>query len=777
MKSKHTIITLLCALIPCLALAQDFTLTGTVIDKQRDTSIGYATISATCNDNTNGGITNDKGQFSIPIKGKGTYILNVSCLGYKEYSDTISVQGTLKLAPIYLEEDTKLLEDVVIVGKKNLVTREVDRIVFDASALAAGTLNLFDLLSATPGVRTTEESISIVGKGSVQVLINDKESKLSGQELIAILKSYNSEDVDKIEVITTPPSKYDAEGDAGIINIRLKQRMGDYLGGNLSYSPQFSNYNQSEYSAGLNYNKGKVRTNLNVSGGFGERGFDQSYTRYYPDYRQKSKNEQINDNLYVAPRLIIDVELPKSYTIGVNASYLHMEPHFQDINESVVIRNNTSNNTINGLSDNGINTNEYDLNFYVEKKLDSLGKKITLDADALGYANRRNSKYTSNSLFNYHNLQSHNVNNYSTRLDAYLPYKKVILNVGAKYSYTNTHIKLNYLHSSNNYTNDDFRYIENFAAVYGDANFKLSAKLRMKIGMRAEYTFTDGKSHITKETNEKDYLSLFPTIYLGYNASDKHAHSFTLSRRLNRPSYSSVNPIVRYENEYTYYAGNPYLEPAYYYSALYGYTYNNNLTFHLTYQFSDDVFDQKMIMDEQAQTTAYKWMNYKKNHLIYLSNSYSFNKWSWLQSYISQGLYWMKSVDDDDKENNYRDGWSYFVSIYNTFYFNKPKTFTGRLSFNYSTKSYSANEIKKPRYYLNAGLQYSLFKKKLMLGFSVYNILASRYKGTTFYNNMYTDFNHKYNYRSYDVSLVWRFGGSFEAKRRTTSNSEEKKRM
>ena len=778
MKNKSILIVLICVIIPGHIFAQDFLVKGTVIDKNNNTPLSYATVQINNENYNTGAITNIDGRFTIPVKKIGIHIINVSCIGYKEYSDTLNIEQSLELKPIVMEEDQQQLEEVVVVGVKNLVKREVDRIVFDAQAIAAGSLNLYDLLSSTPGVLATDDDISIVGKGSVQVLINERESKLSGKELIATLKAYNSEDVDKIEVITTPPSKYDAEGNAGIINIRLKHRIADYFGGNISDMQQFSNHNLNEYSAALNYNRGKVTANFNIAGGLGKHGYEKTYTRFYPKYNWESYNEQTNNNLYIAPRFNFDIELPNNYSAGMIINYLHMEPDFNDTNVSVATYDNIPLQTINGLLSNNINTNQYDVNFHIEKKLDSLGKKITLDADALGYESIVNSHYKSDTRFNYQNIQSHNVNNYSTRFDVYLPYNKVILNAGGKYSYTDTHIKLDYLQNSSiDKANDDFRYIEHIAAIYGDANFTISPKLQFKMGLRIEYTNSDGESYITKEQNKRDYWGVFPTAYLGYTPSEKHAHSLTLARRLNRPSYSSVNPIIKYENEYTYFAGNPYLNPSYFYTASYGYTYKNNLSFELTYQFSDDMFGQKMIMDSQTQITTYKWMNFKKNHVFLLGSSYFFNKWTWLQSYIQHALYWTKSIADNEEENYYRDGWSYYISIHNTFYFNKPKTFTGELSFNYQTKTFAANEVSMPRYDLNAGLQYSLLKNKLILAFKINNILASHNRGIIYDGNLHTEYDHIYNYRTYRLSLTWRFGGSFKQKRHLTSNSEEKGRL
>ena len=164
-----------------------------------------------------------------------------------------------------LDENTQALEDVAAAGAADPVKRKVDRIVFDAQTIAADNLNLYDILLATPSVVATEEDISIAGKGRALVLIDDKESRLSGKELITTLKSYNSKDIDKIEVITTPPLKYDVEGSAGVINIRLKRRVGEYLGGSIYDAESLSKYNLNEYSAVLNCKKGKVLANFTLA--------------------------------------------------------------------------------------------------------------------------------------------------------------------------------------------------------------------------------------------------------------------------------------------------------------------------------------------------------------------------------------------------------------------------------------------------------------------------------------------------------------------------------
>ena len=675
-----------------------------------------------------------------------------------------------------LDENTQALEDVAAAGAADPVKRKVDRIVFDAQTIAADNLNLYDILLATPSVVATEEDISIAGKGRALVLIDDKESRLSGKELITTLKSYNSKDIDKIEMITTPPLKYDVEGSAGVINIRLKRRVGEYLGGSIYDAKSLSKYNLNEYSAVLNYKKGKVLANFTLAGRVGERGEEKIYKRHFPKYYWESRNQQITNSLYVTPKLSLDVELPRNYSIGMILSYLYVNPDYYNKNQTVASNSNAPFEAINGETNYDIDIDHYDANFHVEKRLDSSDKRITFDADVFGRESTIISTHESDTWLNYYSPQARDITNYSTRLDAYLPYERVVLNVGAKYS--GSQIVLDYPDNNPESTvDDDMRYREHVATLYGDANFDLSPKFKLKLGLRLEYTNSEANSYMTEEYKKRDYLGLFPTANLGYAPSDKHTHSLTLARRLNRPSFSSLIPNLRWEYEYAQSVGNACLDPAYSYAASYGYTYKNNLSFELSYQYSDDVFGEKMTMNPQTHTTIYKWMNFKQEHVVMASNSYTFNKWRWLQSHLQQGVYWTKSMADNEPTEYYRDGWSYYLSLRNVFYFNKSKTFTGELSFNYRTTTYAANEVAMPRYDLNAGLRRLFLNKRLILALNVDNILASHDRGTMYDGELYTTYDHFARYRTYRLSLTWCFGGSITPKGHVAGNAEEKGRL
>lgn len=164
-----------------------------------------------------------------------------------------------------LKSSSALLDEVTVTAARPVIKRLVDRVVFDAhNTIASAGGSALDLLREVPGLQVGQNSIGIIGKGGIKVYINDRETKLSGDELIDYLRSYDASQILKVEVITTPPSKYDAAGNAGIINIRLKSRPKDYVGGTASAS--YSAGEKDNYGYGgvsLNLSKGRVSSFLN----------------------------------------------------------------------------------------------------------------------------------------------------------------------------------------------------------------------------------------------------------------------------------------------------------------------------------------------------------------------------------------------------------------------------------------------------------------------------------------------------------------------------------
>ncbi len=197
---------------------------GTVTDKENK-PVAETEVLITRNNVKFSAITDEKGLFKIPLKENGDYILEIIKDGVKTNSEKIAVKGNAR-KDIQIKDEplVKKVEGVTITAKKKLFERKVDRLVFNVeNSVASQGIDAIEALAKTPMVKTSDEAISIAGKSNVAVMINDRLLNLNGQELINYLKTLRSDDILKIEVITTPPAKYDAEGKSGLINIILKK--------------------------------------------------------------------------------------------------------------------------------------------------------------------------------------------------------------------------------------------------------------------------------------------------------------------------------------------------------------------------------------------------------------------------------------------------------------------------------------------------------------------------------------------------------------------------
>jgi len=221
-------------------------------------------------------LSDDKGNFNLSLKQNGIYHVEIYKDGEKIYEENLEVVGTISknfLLEFPTTQETKI-EGVAIVGtKKKLIERKVDRLVFNIeNSVASQGLDAIEALAKTPMVRATDDAITIAGKSNVAVMVNDRMLNLSGQELINYLKTLRSDDILKIEVITTPPARYEAEGKSGIINITLKtstkkgwngslQTSGNYYAGRPTVSARSGasfNYQGQKLSASANLSVGLV---------------------------------------------------------------------------------------------------------------------------------------------------------------------------------------------------------------------------------------------------------------------------------------------------------------------------------------------------------------------------------------------------------------------------------------------------------------------------------------------------------------------------------------
>lgn len=774
--------------------AQTYRLSGCVQDENRQPVEVANVLLKQAKDSTyiTGMLTDTQGCFSFdqPL---GEYLLHITLIGSEDLYVPVVLQRNKNVGELTLKSSSALLDEVTVTAARPVIKRLVDRVVFDAhNTIASAGGSALDLLREVPGLQVGQNSIGIIGKGGIKVYINDRETKLSGDELIDYLRSYDASQILKVEVITTPPSKYDAAGNAGIINIRLKSRPKDYVGGTASAS--YSTGEKDNYGYGginLNLSKGRVSSFLNGGTTQGNYETREKNYRYFPQNTWNSRTDYTNymNSFYLQGG--VDVSLERDWTVGMQAIYNHSAPkpgnalswtEVYDASTAVLDSLLYSN------SDKDTGSDRLNLNFHTDKVWDDKGKKMTWDVDYLRDNRDENMGFLSKTLlpdgteipgtnFDYNYLQHRKVDVVSSALDFILPFEKYKITAGAKVSFTNTRNGINYDTSDPTLVQDDyFRYKEQIYALYADYSREFSERFSMQLGLRMEHTRTTGISEAKDTEDKHDYTRLFPTVYLLYSPTDGHALNFSFSNRISRPSQNMVNPFPFYQNKYTYACGREDLKPSYTYNAKLGYTLKNNFNVSAYYSYSDDVFFQVVDLDAETNVTSFLWENFMQTHAFGLNNSYTFRT-KWLQTYAQHGVSYRRTTSSAATTSPEEKGWAYNASLRNTFFFNEKKTLLATLSGSYSSRQYQGIYLMSPTYSVSAGMLYRLLNNKLSLSLNVNNLFVSHSKLETMSNGLKIIADNQFAFASFRIGVSYTFGGDIRSKGQRNSNEDIQRRL
>ena len=588
-------------MLPVCLWAQT-TLSGFVKEQSSHNAIPYATVSLLRADSSlvTGSITDEKGAYTLSISA-GTYILQVSYIGYNTICRDLNVAGKKQtVEDIFLSEETTQLSEVEINVKRPLVERQVDKLVLNVSesAFAVGNSGQ-DILRKAPGVNIDKDGNVTVNGKSVEVYIDGRPSYMSGEQLKGLLQGTDGATIDKIEIITNPSSKYDAAGQGGIINIKLKKNKSQGLNGMLSasyggmYYKDPGKYYQDNYvSFNLNYRGAKTYTSMaftQVFGGVGQKleldsklpyseatgdntPMIETCSRSVHDGTFQYYNLRVSNDWYIdsvntlgfivnVPVMLIDFEsLP-----GKNTSQIKVgDELYQDISSVASRRILAPQHTAN-------------INF-THVFNDSLSCELTINADYNRYNNRTDNTQTNTVLLN--KISGYimpdmldidtrqKVDIYSAKLDFQTAFWKTgMLECGAKWVLSNTFNTMvtdSVLAKVSQKTTTQFDYSEHIAALYISAAKQFGKHWNVKLGLRGELTYAHGlfvKDEEQQSVTQKPYFNLFPTAFIGYNPTDKWALSVSYTRRIKRPNYWTLNPFVSYIDAHSYQVGNPDLKP------------------------------------------------------------------------------------------------------------------------------------------------------------------------------------------------------------------------
>lgn len=634
------------------SFAQDskqVTISGTILEKGSDFPLEYATVSFINTEGTTvtGGITGIDGKYNIKVPA-GMYTVRFEFISFQTQEIKNQDLTSNKTLPnIYLDMDSASLDEVVVRAETTEVQVRLDKKIYNIGKdLTAGGATVSDALNNVPSVTVdVDGAIALRGSENVKILINGKPSAMAGFGSTDVLQQLPAESIERVEVITSPSARYDAEGTAGILNIILKKEK--TLGLNGSLSGNISD----PFSAGLTGNLNLRTKNFNIfnTTGYyyrdfpGSGSFDNHYfsrTIYDPSGNpitvdpqfDRVKEERENNRLRKGFNTNLGIEyfLTESSSITASGFFRSGKSDNNTINNVFNYKNNQLvEQNIRTEDGNGDNNNlQFALNY--DKKFDDAGHhKLTAD---LQYETSKddNSSFIwdelifpeSNRLPSEDILDNQKRTNYLAQVDYVRPINEHgQFEAGYRGDFSENitdYTLLEEIGTSGQYErNDDisniFTHEQNVHALYTQYGNRLSDKFSFLLGLRLENTQIKGKVDAENLNTtfpfdlnfDKNYTGLFPTVNLTYEFAENENLTLGYNRRINRPWRWFLNPFPSRSSEANVFQGNPDLDPAYASAFDLGYLKRwkkITLTSSIYFQYETDSFER--VQEETGEVTS-----------------------------------------------------------------------------------------------------------------------------------------------------------------------------
>ncbi len=734
-------------------------------------------------------VSDNSGAYSFGSIKNGKYLLSVTHVGFSpSWSNPFEYSGNGDMSGpnVIINKVASELKGVTVSTKKPIVEVKADRTILNVEGTINATGNdALELLRKSPGVTIDkDDNISLSGKNGVQVYIDGKPTPLTGSDLSNYLKSIQSAQIESIELITNPSAKYEAAGNAGIINIRLKKNktfgangtvnagwnIGTYAkyngGGSLNYrNKKFNVFGSYNYTHNLNQNRLNLFRTSSVDSSFDQKSImlNRLETHAFKtgvDYYASSKSTfgvMINGNF---------TNTSLNNTSKTNIAYMPTNTI-----EQILVANNSSH----GYRDNV----DFNANY---RFADTSGHELNIDAD-YGIYNSKNSQYQPNNTYDasgtdlklqevYNTLSPSTIDIYSLKADYEQNFKKGKLGYGGKISYVKTDNTFERFFQqgagSIEDNNNNFNYKENINAAYVNYNRQFKGVM-VQAGLRAENTHSQGRSVGFRydydsgnnlpidSTLDRNYTDLFPSAAITVNKNPMKQWSFSYSRRIDRPSYQNLNPFEFNLDKYTFQRGNPNLQPQYTNSIGITNIYKYRLTTTLNYSHVSDVFS--IVPKSEGSKAFITNENVATQDIVSLNVSMPV-QYKWYSLFFNVNTYYSKFNGHSPDFNANVDVFSFNLYAQQTFKFSK--TLTGEISGFYTAPSIWQGAFKtKALGDLDLGLQQSVWKGKGNIKASVTDILHTfHWSSTNNTTGQDVRVNGGWESRQFKLNFTYRFGNN-----------------
>ncbi len=747
-------------------------------------------------------VTDAAGKASFTNLAAGHYIIRVTNIGYQiSFSKAIDLSiEKLSEQKINLQNEAATLKDVAVVAKKPAVQFLPDKTVVnvEASITSAGG-TVMDVLEKSPGITIGRDGAIIMkGKPQVMVLIDGKQTQLSGTELQAYLSGLPASQMSTIELIDNPGAKYDAAGNAGIINIRSKSIRQKGFNGSASTSIGQGFFTKNNNSINLNVRSGKVNLFVNYGNRFGKERMEIEALRKYFDVNG-------NDSLLLNQPGItrqnikahnlkagIDFFAGKNTTVG---AIFTGNLNTREVSSLSTIDWMTPNHVIDSsIITSGTRHIRFErkgVNFYGKQIIDA-SSEISADLDLITFK-IEGDQYFQTQLTVPGSVKQITKGNIPSTLDIFtakIDYSKkfsgMTWEAGLKTATTKTDNLAEYSFFDGGSWQDDlsrsnhFLYDESIHSIYSSLDRK-NGKWHWQAGLR--YEFTSYKAHqlgnaLVKDSSfNRNYGSLFPSAFISYDLDSSNSFTFRIGRRIDRPPFQNLNPFLVTLNKYTFEGGNPFIRPQYTWNFELTHNYKNILSTGISYGYLKDYFSQIFIIDSNSS-------NVNKNIIIYTRGNVGtfhnfgasatlqlpLTKWWNITSTlvynhkIIKGVVWVPITATIDQFN---------ISLNNQFQFKKG--WAAELSGYYLTKSQTdLQEYVTPQGELGAGVSKQIMKNKGTLRLAIRDIFHTQnYSGYSNFENSDEPFALKWDTRIVRLNFSFRFGKAMKAIKRSGGGATE----
>ena len=687
-------------------------------------------------------ISDSLGNYSFTELSPGKYRLNVSGGSYRSNSFTVVLlkDTVINLSP---ELNVKVLSEVSVIAQKPLIERKIDRLVFNVSE-NPGLIGaeILDILKATPLLQVSNDEVTIVGKDGVRIMLNGRMVNLSGQDLLNYIRTIPTGDILKIEVITVPPSKYDAGGNAGLINIVTKNfHQKGQLTGSINSTYEQSYYPTTENGGSFASNIGSFDIDFSIAYRNGKKNpYEKINTTYAKQewenivYRKQSTNR-----LNISTGAGFRIDSTCLFTLQYTGSY--SKPG-EDASGSSAIYTISPENMdsvlyISNDIDNDLKLHDFTL--YCRRTSGNAKNVLELTADYLLYNLQKNQALGTNNYFpdkiptgqktNDKSVAPQDIKLFTANIDYSWLRKWGEVQMGAKLSSIAIDNDFRYYqHEGDTFIEDTkrsnhFIYQENIQAFYISSNFSVNKILEFKLGLRGENTYLNGRSVQYDQVNRTRYFKVFPTAFVQYKFKNDNTLNLTYGRRIKRPGYGELNPFRYYFNAYQYAEGNPYLKPSFSSNWEFNYTLKRKYIFSLSYQKVNDVFLQTPFLDGATGLVNYTRGNAGHSSTLGASAIVPINIFSWLVSnnVVTGSARSETSTLTNGKLLAYRTTFFTFQT-HNTLYLNSKKTIVGSVSFRYNSSVKRYIYKTDPVYALDLGVKLQTNDRRFTIGIAASDV-------------------------------------------------------